>query len=71
MGAGARAAERPVTVSHRGKAGRDAQQAVSAGPAQYYSGPQTQPAGSVAPAGDSERIAMQSRRAVTKDVSQP
>ncbi len=46
MGAGG--AERPV--SHHGKAGRDAQRARAyrAGPAQYYSGPQTRPAGSVA-----------------------
>ena len=62
---GAGDAERPV--SHRGTAGRDAQRSDRAGPAKYYSGPQTRPAGSVAPAGDSERIAMQSRRTGTCD----
>ena len=66
---GAAGAERPV--SHRGKAGRDDQQADGAGSAQYYYGTQTRPAGSEAPAGESERISMQSRRTGKKDVSQP
>jgi hypothetical protein len=38
---GAGDAERPV--SHRGTAGRDAQRSDRAGPAKYYSGPQTRP----------------------------
>ena len=52
---GAGDAERPV--SHRGTTGRDAQRSDRAGPAKYYPEPQTRSAGSVAPAGDSERIA--------------
>ena len=62
---GAGDAERPV--SHRGTTGRDAQRSDRAGPAKYYPEPQTRSAGSVAPAGDSERIAMQSRRTGTCD----
>ena len=61
---GAAGAERPV--SHRGKAGRDDQHADGAGSAQYYYGTQTRPAGSEAPAGESEKISMQSRRTGTK-----
>ena len=66
---GAAGAERPV--SHRGKAGRDDQHADGAGSAQYYYGTQTRPAGSEAPAGDSEKSSMQSHRTGKKDVSQP
>jgi hypothetical protein len=57
------------TVARLG--GIAAQRADRAGPAQYYSGPQTRPAGSVVPAEDSERIAMPSRCTGTKDASPP